>query len=79
MIAVNMNERCSVKLTGYGMEVLTMHYGRFISGKELEAQISPDSLGYNYFQLWEIMCIFGPTMFNGMNEVPFEDNVFYFN
>lgn len=74
MIAVNMNESCKVKLTDFGIKVLMKHYERFP-----EAMPQPDILGYYKFLLWQLFQIFGPDMYICMVEVPFEENVLYFN
>ncbi|WP_188069024.1 hypothetical protein [Brevibacillus brevis] len=74
MIAVNMNECCKVKLTDFGVKVLTKHYEQVPTSMP-----QPDVLGYYKFLLWQLFQIFGSTMHISMSEVPFEKNEFYFN
>jgi uncharacterized protein (DUF2267 family) len=59
----NLNDDVKVKLTDHGRDLLAK--------KRLTRQ--PDEAGYNRFQLWELMNIFGEHFYNGCS-IPFEFN-----
>lgn len=72
-VILNSNDRVRVKLTNRGRQILEKYYGKWI---ELESFVpyTQDAAGYYKFHLWELMQIFGPSMYMGM-EVPFEHNI----
>lgn len=61
---INVNDTVRVKLTGAGRAA--------IAGI---AFLKPDDDGWLDIQLWEAMYVFGPKMFHGNSELPFETNI----
>lgn len=69
-ISVNMNDECSVRLTPSGIDVLMKN----------------DTVSYQYNfdqktrilkqQLWVLMQIFGPSLYNGSNHFEYNEIVF---
>ena len=82
MVDFNINEKVRVKLTPYGSSI----YGNYIESIDYAGQedllriahekAKPDSDGYNSFQMWQLMSIFGDKMYNGAENV-FESNLIY--
>lgn len=80
MVDFNINEKVRVKLTPYGSSV----YGSYIESIDYAGQedllgyahekAKPDANGYNQFQMWQLMAIFGEHMYNGAENV-FEKNI----
>jgi hypothetical protein len=64
---ININNKVKVKLTQAGLKAATDAGYQHMAQKE-------DEEGYSSFQLWVLMSIFGPHMYNGMPEVMFEKN-----
>lgn len=64
---VNINQKVKVTLTEKGKQIL------FDSYKDWPGAYT-DKLMKSEFQLWELMSIFGPHVYNGC-EVPFEENI----
>jgi hypothetical protein len=71
MTAININEWVKVKLTDYGWEVL------WERGHNI--YVKTDAEGYSKFQLWDLMNIFGHTLYLGNPKAPFEagEIIFY--
>jgi len=70
-VTFNINNYVWVKLTPAGVEYHRKHW------EEYGTNISPptvDKDGFSKFQLWEVMFIFGPLMYNGQSPQtrPFE-------
>ena len=76
--AINMNDKCIVKLTSSGRKLLEDHYAQFWKPVEIDETIrvlhKPDDEGNMQFQLWVLFEIFGPHLYLGMPEVPFLNN-----
>lgn len=72
---MNINNRVKVKLTEYGKQAwkkkLKSEYNDFVYDIT-SADI--DKNEYKYFQLWELMNIFGEAMYCGNTEICFEHN-----
>ena len=68
----NINARCRVKLTKYGRSILYDHCHN--SQEAMNILYTPDSAGYTYFELWNVMNIFGTYLYMGNNNIPFENN-----
>jgi hypothetical protein len=68
MSRININARCSVKLTEYGVSVLTAYF--------LTLECKPPLLGIGneyVTQLWDLFQVFGPEMYMGNRQI-FENN-----
>ena len=68
-VTFNINNYVYVKMTPAGVE----HHRKY--WKEFNIDIARpafDEDGYSKFQLWEVMHIFGPLMFNGQITQPFD-------
>lgn len=63
---ININDKVRVKLTPHGEIILAMD--EYASDK-------PDADGVLETQFWELMRVFGPVMYNGNPNLPFENNV----
>lgn len=61
---INLNSRVRVKLTKHGKIILEMY--EYTTEK-------PDAEGFIEMHLWELMRVFGPVMFNGNPNLPFEN------
>ena len=70
-VKINVNIMTEVKLTDYGKKILEDYNTRL--------GFIPIIKERKRFQLWEVMSIFGKSMYNGNPEVPFIDNLIYFN
>ena len=72
----NINEEVKVKLTARGREIWWAYTeaNRPFDPTRAVLQMKEDVEGWSTWQLWELMRIFGPHMFNGCI-IPFEDNV----
>lgn len=77
----NINDHVKVKLTDFGKDVFYHQYDEFNKrfGKEIITPEYPkvDADGFTEIQFWHLMNIFGPCVYNGMREVPFEGCVIY--
>ncbi len=62
---INLNDKVRVKLTAHGDIALSM---------DEYAVDKPDADGNLEMQLWELMRVFGPFMFHGNPNLPFETN-----
>ena len=62
----NINNPVKVRLTDFGKRVL---------GKHQLMMHRPDEDGYSEFQLWDLMSIYGPHLFNGALSLPFEPTI----
>lgn len=83
MWTINMNDKCLVKLTPFGYAALNAFYeDTWINPKERSEAIKsmhhPDKRGNMSFQLWELFQIFGPVLYMGIKDVPFENNAITF-
>lgn len=83
MLTVNMNDKVLVKLTPFGHEVLNAFYeDTWIIRKEryeaIKSMHHPDDQGNMTFQLWELFQIFGPVLYMGIKDIPFENNAITF-
>ncbi len=68
---INLNDYVYVKLTAFGKKVLSDHCNKVgLTGKEARNLYD---MRYNTIkiQLWELMHIFGPTLYNGATEHSF--------
>lgn len=80
MLTVNMNDKCLLKLTPFGHEVLNAFYEDTRKTREeryeaIKTMHHPDDQGNMDFQLWNLFQIFGPILHMGIKDVPFENNV----
>lgn len=64
---VNINDKVRVKLTEHGLLRL--------DNDEYLKWTKPDADGWLELHLWEAMFVFGPFMFNGNPNIPFETNI----
>jgi len=78
----NVNDKVRVKLTVYGIKILKMRHDKLTSDNtNLKNTLGEfklpevDSEGYTSFQLWELMNIFGPYMYLGSVESPFDTTI----
>jgi len=72
ILKCNMNVKVYVKLTDKGHSILRDHY------KNLSFIPEPNKYdGYSEFQLWELMSIFGNSLYNGC-DIPFQNNEIVF-
>jgi hypothetical protein len=62
---INLNKKVRVKLTDFGWEILT---------KSGYPQPARDADGYNEWNLWTLMYVFGPHTHIGIPRVPFVNN-----
>lgn len=80
MTDFNINNNVKVRLTEHGRAVLKADIDSIdYSGDEdiknyAHEKSEPDKDGYNTFQLWELMSVFGSHMYNGAKNV-FEKNI----
>lgn len=80
MTEFNINNNVKVKLTGHGRAVLkadinSIDYGENEDIKNYaHEKAKPDKDGYNTFQMWKLMSIFGSHMYNSAENV-FEKNI----
>ena len=83
MKKININDYVKVKLTDSGKDIFYHQYDRVNEqyGKELLKPYYPeeDSDGFVEIQLWQLMQIYGPYMFNVIGCVPFKRNDIYFD
>lgn len=70
---VNLNDRCSVKLTKVGVERLEKEYW---PGYKFNYNPETEVLS---IELWHIMNIFGSMLGSGIIELPFVDNMIEIN
>ena len=68
---MNLNAQVVVVLTPYGKQVLNKYY------RDLHSTCQ--AMDKERFTLWELMQIFGPVLFHGNPQIPFEGNVFHFD
>ena len=71
----NINDDVKVKLTQFGWDVHKAHWLPYCDSlEEYERHMKPkvDKNGYTKFQLWDLMRIFGETMYNGNMNKPFD-------
>jgi hypothetical protein len=85
---INLNDIAKFKLTGHGKKVLIEwirlgfaygnYTGEIFKNKSLEeisqSFIRPIGKGYFETEIWQLMSIFGGSMYNGC-EVPFENMI----
>jgi hypothetical protein len=73
-LSINMNRSVRVKLTDHGR---AQHWEFFLRNyRHGFDYIKPktDEEGWSKFKLWELMRIFGPSFYEGMVDLPFEEN-----
>jgi hypothetical protein len=80
----NINESIWVKLTKDGKKVHKDYYGKLcklsngtMKIENYKPKINP--AGYAEYQMWELMHIFGPVLYNGSTVSPFEKNILYYS
>lgn len=64
---INVNDKVRLKLTEHGKIILTTD--------DYLKWTKPDDDGWLELHLWEAMFVFGPFMFNGNPNIPFETNI----
>lgn len=64
---INVNDKVRLKLTEHGQIATAMC--------EYLKYDKPDADGWLELHLWEAMLVFGPFMFNGNPNIPFETNI----
>ena len=72
-LSININSYCLVKLTAYGEKVLRQ-YEDAIPGIHLPSPHWDKKAKTFKAPLWELMHAFGPGMYMGNNDMPFENN-----
>lgn len=77
MKKLNLNDNVKVKLTSFGLEILSMRY-KERNGNSTDFVPTIDENGYTEYQLWELMNIFGEYYYVGAAELPFELNEIIF-
>jgi hypothetical protein len=70
----NINDDVKVRLTPYGLKVHAAHWAPYHSESAPYCPPKIDSEGYSKFQLWDLMAIFGPSMYMG-NHNSFDTNI----
>jgi len=73
----NINSNVWVKLTPKGHDIYKKFWSEALKGSTIENAIPvlhTDDRGWTEFQMWDLMCIFGPHLYNGCI-VPFETNI----
>jgi len=73
----NINSNVYVKLTPKGHELYKKFWEEVFKDSETKHTapvIHTDAEGWTEFQMWDLMSIFGPHLYNGCN-VPFETNI----
>ena len=82
--SMNVNDQVLVKLTEGGKAKHKQYYADIFAQlfedweSRFYSEPDVDFRGYTKFQMHEIMNIFGPTMFNGSRDMPFENNEIVF-
>lgn len=66
-ITFNINDEVRIKLTELGEKLYTEKYSKHYFAKK-------DENGYIEIQLWQVMSIFGPHMYNS-GDLPFETDI----
>lgn len=79
----NINENVWVKLTKDGIKVHNDYYEKLCKSSNGSMEIKNykpkvNSSGYAEYQMWELMHIFGPVLFNGSIVSPFDQNFLYY-
>jgi len=72
MITFNINDMVKVKLTEYGKKVLFEDYRKHYN---MEPIYKENKDGTSEWQLWNLMHLFGPYMYNGGKNVIEENNI----
>lgn len=67
---INLNNICRVTLTDFGAR--HYNYWHYPFGKKAPPELKEGEI--LTAELWQVMQIFGETMFNGIDKVPFRDN-----
>lgn len=71
-LSVNLNDRCSARLTEAGRAAFVEFWGRYVpDDRSIEPNVDED--GWTYLQLWELVQIFGDKMYSGGPQL-LEDN-----
>lgn len=75
----NLNDKVKVKLTESGRETYRAFVAETVAPMvpylpALDENVDLDADGYSSFHFWELMQVFGPKMYHGMTEMPFEAN-----
>lgn len=76
--SINLNQMVRVRLTDAGVRILHQQRNMLnqeivkCGGKPLNAPLYVVTDGWAQFQLWSLMARFGPYMYNGNPEPPFE-------
>ncbi len=71
---MNINEEIKVELTDHGWNV----YREFYEKLGVSAPLPKRTAGYQVFQLWSFMNIFGDEMWNGNPNIVLKDNTIRF-
>jgi len=69
----NINREVKIKLTAHGKKLLEDYYFDCGINKE-DITKTPDAKGKYTFQMWEVMNIFGPSVWNGC-VMPFDADI----
>ena len=69
-MTVNTNTKCRVYLTEYGYQTLVAHWNRYAPGYNIPGLIQRRF----ETQLWDLMNVFGHSLFMGATENPFVRN-----
>jgi len=73
IVNLNLNDSTTVKLTAFGIAVLRAHFQSLSMSPEL-IDWACQNHATSGFQLWEVIHIFGPYLYNGAPGQPFENN-----
>jgi len=72
---INMNQQVKVVLNPYGKEILLKHYLAHLPPDMAKDVYNRDILkSESLYTLWELMQIFGQSLYMGNPKIPFENN-----
>lgn len=72
---INLNDTVKVKLSDRGLEIHRESWDKIMCNSPYQNSYIPPSVdeeGYSYFQLWDLMHIFGSKVSMGL-KLPFKD------
>jgi len=78
MPTFNINETVKVKLTEKGRLIMKQQFERLRKDYPQIGHwtgVPVDKEGCTAFQLWALMSLFGPEMYNGNTELPFDADI----